>query len=947
MSTSADRRLVVLVIAVVVALVVPIVGGGATGGAGAQTPTTPEQPPALAALEQFRLTEDRPLDDRLAQPEDRYAPAGGCYTLEAPGVGHVARSADGLVLATDSAAAEPFHFQATRLGRYLLATNEGPDTTHDGAWWDVRGYLAAAGLLPDLDTVLAELGLDGLPLPGDGIVDEAPLPALPTTDALTIAGAPGEAADWELVAEGDDVERRAEEGQGYVLSLPEIGKALAVRDGAPTLVDGAAGDPFVLHHVPDGPDGRVCATWPEIPTNTSGEPAPVEGSPVGEVEGLFEAHVHGMAFEFLGGELRCGRPWHPYGVEYALPDCQEDGQVLNPGSEVVLANADPSTYDPVGWPTFAAWPNHDLLTHEQWYWRWLERAHHGGLRLLTNLLVENTALCQLYPQKKNSCNEMDSIRLQAQRLYELQDYIDAQSGGPGEGWFRIVTTPAQARQAINDGRLAVVIGIEVSVLFDCGEIMGEPQCTREQIDQRVDEVHAMGVRQIELINKFDNALSGVAGDGGTTGIIVNQGNRLVTGHYWDMRSCPEESSHAHGIEGTEHDKTQLNPSDDLGLTDTGGDVLAATLLDQFGGVVSAAAPLYPPAPHCNSLGLTDLGAHAVRRILDRGIIFDPDHMSAAGQREALDLIEHEIIPERQAEAADEHGPEVLPALISSHSWANDVSYQRILQLGGHVAPMNGSADSFANRWAQRREWADDLLPDGVTFGMGYGADVNGFASQPGPRDDPAQPLTYDDGWEAPVGGVQIFQQTSGLRSFDVNVDGVAHYGLYADWFRELQLAADEQHPDLGGGEQLVADMLAGPEHFLQMWERGLYGVSRCVADQSGLQLEDLHALLGVNLEGFLEAVGQPIDRDGAVYTYCVAGEDGSPEPIDVEFDDEGNASQTSPGDDPVTPTPAPDHTHDGPSLPATGDGSLALALLLLGLALVGSTRFGAGRSGNA
>jgi hypothetical protein len=84
----------------------------------------------------------------------------------------------------------------------------------------------------------------------------------------------------------------------------------------------------------------------------------------------------------------------------------------------------------VGWPTFSSWPQHRTLTHEQYYWRWLERAYLGGLRLTTNLLVDNEALCKRYPVKKNSCNEMDGVRLQAQRLFELQDYVDAQYGGP-------------------------------------------------------------------------------------------------------------------------------------------------------------------------------------------------------------------------------------------------------------------------------------------------------------------------------------------------------------------------------------------------------------------------------------------------------------------------------------------------------------------------------------
>ena len=69
--------------------------------------------------------------------------------------------------------------------------------------------------------------------------------------------------------------------------------------------------------------------------------------------------------------------------------------------------------------------------------------------MFTNLLVDNNQLCKIYPFKRNSCNEMDGVRLQAQRIRELERYIDAQNGGPGEGWFRIVTDPFEARRVIN------------------------------------------------------------------------------------------------------------------------------------------------------------------------------------------------------------------------------------------------------------------------------------------------------------------------------------------------------------------------------------------------------------------------------------------------------------------------------------------------------------------
>ena len=194
-------------------------------------------------------------------------------------------------------------------------------------------------------------------------------------------------------------------------------------------------------------------------------------------------------------------------------------------------------HDTTGWPTFKDWPNHASLTHEQSYYKWLERSWRAGQRVFVNLLVDNAVLCAVYPYKKNSCNEMDGVRLQNKRIRELQDYIDAQNGGPGKGWFRIVTSPYEARRVINQGKLAVVLGIEVSKLFDCGVYDEQAECTAEQIDRRLDEVYAMGVRDMELVNKFDNALAGVAGDNGTTGVVVNGGNKIETGKFWQMQHC--------------------------------------------------------------------------------------------------------------------------------------------------------------------------------------------------------------------------------------------------------------------------------------------------------------------------------------------------------------------------------------------------------------------------
>jgi hypothetical protein len=429
---------------------------------------------------------------------------------------------------------------------------------------------------------------------------------------------------------------------------------------------------------------------------------------------------------------------------------------------------------------------------------------------------------------------MDGVRLQAQRIRELERYIDAQSGGPGEGWFRIVTDPFEARQVINDGKLGVVLGIEVSVPLDCGLTFDMPRCDLSDIDAGLDEVYDLGVRQMELVNKFDNAFAGVAGDAGDTGVVVNQGNKGETGHYWRMHTCDEHAGHA-------HDKHQINFHDSSGAPDefSGRDSLAGAILALAG--TSGAAPVYPEGPHCNMLGLSSLGEAMIRGLVERGMIFDPDHMSAKAQTQALDLVESLG----------------YSGIVSSHGWSNVTIYPRIYELGGVVTPYAGDSASFVDKWRQHRTWADERF----YFGFGYGADTNGFGAQGGPRGaDAPNKVTYPF---TGFGGVSIDQQHSGTRTYDINTDGVAHYGLYPDWIEDLRRQA---------GNEMIEDMVRGPEAYLQMWERAV-GIApdACRADVEDLTDMDLSGLeTGMTPEDVLRTLGQPSSRTGATFDYCMA-----------------------------------------------------------------------------
>ena len=328
------------------------------------------------------------------------------------------------------------------------------------------------------------------------------------------------------------------------------------------------------------------------------------------------------------------------------------------------------------------------------------------------------------------------------------------------------------------------MGIETSIPFDCTMKADIPQCDKASIDKSLAEVHKMGVRQMELVNKFDNALSGVAGDNGEVGALVNGANFLETGSFWAMEHCEPESEGA-------HDKEQYSAPE---IDRTQQDAIFGAIYQIFG--PQRVAPVYDSPAHCNKRGLTDLGKHLINRMADRGMVFDPDHMSVSGRNAALDLLED----------ID------YPGVISSHSWSTPDAYPRIYRMGGTIMPYGGDSEGFVDKWRQHLAWADPRY----YFGIGYGADMNGLGAQGDPRGaDVPNPVTYP--FKA-LGGVTVKKQVSGERVYDINVDGVAHYGLYPDWIEDLTKVAGDQ------GDDIFADMGRGTEAYLQMWERAV-GVS--------------------------------------------------------------------------------------------------------------------------
>ena len=639
------------------------------------------------------------------------------------------------------------------------------------------------------------------------------------------------------------------------------GRRLTFRSGSTTLTkDGSSA--FLLTRA------RGCTAYPESQIDIRGKPH-AGVTPYQEVRGYIDAHTHGMAFEFLGGDVHCGKPWDKYGAPYALVDCPDHTATQGYGSIVEAFLSGRPSHDPIGWPTFKDWPAPESLTHEGTYYRWLERSWRGGQRVFVNLLVENNQLCEIYPIKHNSCDDMTSIRLQAKDMYRMQDYIDAQFGGPGKGFYRIVKTPFQARRVINAGKMAVIMGIETSVPFGCtfkalpGGDVPAATCTKQHIENQLDAVRKMGVRQMELVNKFDNALSGIAGDAGETGAIVNNANFKETGTYWDMRHCDP------AVPGS-HDRNQYAAPE---ISPEQQDALFGAVGQLFGGGVGLpAGPIYPPPDHCNSRGLTTLGQDTIRGLAKRHMIFDPDHMSVKARKASLDELEKLK----------------YPGVVSSHSWSTPDAYPRIYKLGGFITPYAGDSTGFVEKWRAHLGWADKRF----YWGIGYGADINGLGAQGDPRGaDVSNPVTYPF---TGMNGVTVNKQHAGKRVYDINVDGVAQYGLYPDWIQDLTKVADSEHA--GDGAAIEEDMARGAEAYLQMWERA-EGVrpDSCRNPELRKRVGAVQRLLHPEMttRKVMSAVGQPYTRLGDHYTFCAKAPGDPKVTMRVTFDHRGRVARVS------------------------------------------------------
>jgi len=576
---------------------------------------------------------------------------------------------------------------------------------------------------------------------------------------------PGRATQWAVAFLSRGRASLFSTGAGRQLGIARSGELALVspRAGGPVA-------PFRLSRI------RGCNPFPEADVGARGRP--FRGTDrKGNVRGFADMHLHITANQRAGGEVIYGEPFDPYGITEALG--HDAGVHGADGSDDVTGNLLRTglpfgTHDTHGWPTFAGWPVHDTITHQQTYYVWLKRAWMAGERLVVAQAIEDQPICEIEPRKIHSCDETEAVRQQIQTLRGLQRYVDAQAGGKEKGWFRLVYNPRQARLAIEKGRMAVLIGIESSNLFGCSEQVDQPECGRRDIDRGIRRARSLGVRSVFPMHWTDNAFGGAAIEGGGRGTFINILQAFQTGHYFRTGPCPQPGQ---GEEMGHLEPFELN--------------VLASFFPAAAPLAQAGMPTYPPGRQCNAKGLTRLGAYLVKRLMANHMLIEMDHMSEWARETVLRIAKRRHYP-----------------LVSSHTgtggfWTPQ-QLRRIYRLGGMAAARADAAPALAAKIDELKRYQSGKH----YFGVGLGTDTGGFSELPGPRSDAAvSPVSYP--FKALYCNVRLQRQRSGSRTFDLNSDGVAHYGLIPDLLADMQ-----QH---GGGPGLRS-LFRSAEAYLRMWE---------------------------------------------------------------------------------------------------------------------------------
>jgi Membrane dipeptidase (Peptidase family M19) len=548
------------------------------------------------------------------------------------------------------------------------------------------------------------------------------------------------------------------------------------------------------------------------------------------LSGWVDLHTHPMINLAFGGklvhggvdvgsllpqDLTCHGPTRATSMEHALGDdrpshgghdfisfpCGDELRKLlihefQQGNQALITN-NPGR----GYPDFLDWPKWNDITHQKMWYEWIRRARDGGLRVMVSLATNNKTLADgVAGPGDGPTDDRASADLQ---LTEMKSFV-----GRHPDFMEVAYNAADVKRIVQANKIAIILGVEIDNIGNFNlvpsSLLSMPAPGEGIIRGEIQRLYDEGVRYIFPIHVMDNAFGGTA----IYKDDFNTANQRETAdhHYWEIE-CADIG------DDITHTYTEVNDP----LRAAGAFVkLGLDPLRHSGpGPVCPGGAAGKSRGNRNARGLTLQGIFAIKEMMKRGMIVDIDHMS-----------------QHSAEATLELGEKFGYPIVSGHSGIRGYAgadaensrtrtqLQRISKLHGMFGL--GSDGVGRSAWANQYQMAMNVMgyPNADTSKaiyrsgiISFGTDLNGLVKGP-----------------MPGGGERVKygafpKSTSGSKSWDYNTEGVAHYGMMADFVVDLRTAASNEYTGAEGiplgvsGAELVDNHLnRSANYFWHMWE---------------------------------------------------------------------------------------------------------------------------------
>lgn len=637
--------------------------------------------------------------------------------------------------------------------------------------------------------------------------------------------------------------------------------------------------------VDDSPEAHISVDHARL---TVTPPRPEQGP----VWGIADYHAHPMSHLGFGALRGVHALWGRPGTtatEYArnpslfaldLPQCPDDhhgGNTAGIFINIVEKRILPQDLRPQGWratvralwrlvtghftrhpddgaPEFDEHPGFLTGAHHQMHVTQIHRAWHGGLRLMVAIAVHNEGA------------EFLASRADGAPPSTEREVLDAQVCGMRRlaalngDWMQIAYSPAEARDIIRSGKLAVILGAEFDRL---GELDGFAS-----LDEEVQYLWDLGIRQVTPIHGIDNRLGGVA----VFEPAYNSLNDLVKRGSLDPGTNEEplpepvffdvrDGGCASGALARGRGECVLfkfSPAQERA-------VVTRTIFSPFSATPTLRqvdVPRYRDhGGHLNARGLTDEGRSYLSALMARGMLIGLEHMSQRSIEEVERLAADGDYPFMMSHAhfralaiQDRRRTTAEGFLPDEHDVAD--STLALVRRTGGVTGVFATENPIDAHPEVDLPFANDCAGSSKTFalsllyglarmggaGVGLATDFT-FIPQTAPRFGENACWALKEHWDArpgagplrdqyhpelqrngvryegltpaaglPVGAnAPLAPYVMGRRTFDFNVDGLAHYGMLPDLLQDLR--------NIGVEDRTFEALFSSAEAYLATWEK--------------------------------------------------------------------------------------------------------------------------------